>query len=127
MSAPKLVNVPCLEDSDMNEKGDIISDAVKALQKGRPGIIMMQGGFCGHCNKAKPDFSEFAKQGKYFAATIEIDGPESAKALNKKLSAAFGSEYQGVPHYFKVDAQGKFAGHVNTGRSVEKLNAAMSM
>lgn len=116
-----LVNVHHLEDHDVGSDGSVLG----GLNDGKPGIVMMQGSFCGHCQNAKPDFQKFADQGKYYAATIQIDGSESEKKLNNRLSKAFGDAYRGVPHYYKIDSSGKFTGHFTGGRTLEKLNAGM--
>lgn len=105
-----------LEESDLNSNG--------TLKNGKPTLIMIQGNFCGFCNKAKPDYQKVGNKmhGKCTIATIQIDGESpdqgAIKLLEKKLQ-----NYKGVPHYCGFNKQGKLVNHEG-GRdaaSIEKF------
>jgi thiol-disulfide isomerase/thioredoxin len=105
--------VAYLEIDDFKKDGSL----KPYVNQGFPSVVMVQGGFCGYCTKAKPDFQEFAKSGlPVVAACIVIDGSKSeqeAVSVVKKLDPS----YQGVPHYMAFDKNGKFQKNHKGGRT----------
>jgi hypothetical protein len=122
MSKKYLTNVDYLEENDISSDGSIVGN----LNKGKNGVIMLQGLFCGHCGTAKPAIQSIADAGKYYVASIQIDGGDTEKAANKKISTAFGKDFRGVPHYYFVDKNGKFFKHYSGGRSREEIENALA-
>lgn len=122
MSQKYLTDVMYLEASDVGSDGSVLNN----LNNNKKGVVMLQGLFCGHCTKAKPAFQSLANAGKYYAATIQIDGGVTEKEANKKLSAAFGGDFKGVPHYYLIDGSGKFVKHYNGARTKEGIEDALN-
>ena len=116
-----LVNIPYLEGQDINQDGSLKGIVIEK-SKGRPIVMMVQGNFCGYCTKAKPDFSQFAKQTPgVFVVTVQTDGSDSDRAAAKNLSAV--NKAPGVPSFLGFDKNGKFKSIHNGGRDVASLQA----
>lgn len=104
-------NVTYLENEDIDDKGNLKFDPKK------PAICMVQGLFCGWCSKAKPDFQKFAdNHPEIFVCTVQIDGNDSEKQLNSRLSTLING-YRGVPMFFGYDKTGKNIKVHNGGRT----------
>ena len=117
-------NVGYLTRSDFNDEGDIINP--KILKMGKPTLVMMQAGFCGHCVRAKPDFQKFADKAKAskkaFAATISADATEPGEAELKSLYGKIDkSGFRGFPTYVKFDKNGKYVATHEGGRDADSL------
>ena len=83
-------NVTYLENEDIDDKGNLKFDPKK------PAICMVQGLFCGWCSKAKPDFQKFAdNHPEIFVCTVQIDGNDSEKQLNSRLSTLINGGIKG--------------------------------
>ena len=97
-------SVAYLEDVDFDPQGNLLVDT-----GGKPSCILLQGSFCGYCTQMKPEYHKFAKalSNKIFMATIHIDGNDSEKRLNKRLSS-FIPNYKGVPIVLGYDRDGKY-------------------
>jgi thiol-disulfide isomerase/thioredoxin len=105
----KLVNVPYLEPTDLNGK------QINGVTMN--GLLMVQGGFCGHCTTAKPAFQKLhdKTQGKFFVATVASeDEPNLVKLLG----------VQGFPTYFVI-RHGKIAEESKAGRELGGMEAML--
>jgi thiol-disulfide isomerase/thioredoxin len=114
-----LVNIPYVEGNDVNDDGSLKSH----VGKGLPVLIMVQGNFCGYCTKAKPDFQKLENNGEFMVATVQIDGGDTDKMANNKLSKVISSK--GVPAYACFNKNGKFVKMHNGGRDAESLKKSM--
>lgn len=74
-----------------------------------PGIfVLIQGSYCGACNKAKPEFQKLANEGVVTCMTIQLDGEkQSEKDIGKILDDIY-PNMKGVPSYiYFKDASSK--------------------
>ncbi len=112
-------SVAYLEDDDFDSDGNLLVDT-----NGKPTCIMLQGSFCGYCTQMKPEYHKFAKDlgDKVFMATIHIDGNESERNLNKRLST-FIPNYEGVPIVLGYSSEGKYVKTHDGKRTAEALEA----
>lgn len=112
-------SVAYLEDEDFDSDGNLLVDT-----NGKPTCIMVQGSFCGHCIKMKPEYHKFAKAlgDKVFMATIHIDGNDSEKSLNKRLST-FIPKYEGVPIVLGYNSDGNYVKTHDGKRTADALGA----
>ena len=110
-------SVAYLEDEDFDSDGNLLVDT-----NGKPTCIMLQGSFCGYCTQMKPEYHKFAKAlgDKVFMATIHIDGNESERNLNKRLST-FIPNYEGVPIVLGYNREGKYVKTYDGKRTAEAL------
>ena len=111
--------VAYLEDSDFNEKGELINNDIP---KNTPIVVMIQALYCGHCKNAKPAFQEFANatEGKVFCCTIQGDGDrEGERSLAKRLDV-IKPGFRGYPDYV-LYFNGERVNKEITGRGVEDL------
>lgn len=110
-------NVAYLEIEDFNSDGSLKPH----VGRGKPVVLMAQGNFCGYCQKAKPDYLNFAKSnGNVVAASLEIDGSASEKQAANFLKQ-WDSTYRGVPWYGGFNSDGKFAGVHGGGRDTQSI------
>lgn len=87
-----------LENEDFDSKGNLIA---KGIPSDMPVVIMLQSSWCTHCNKAKPNFQDFANatEGAVFCATIQVDGDrESEKTLGRRIKT-IKPNLRGYPDY----------------------------
>lgn len=119
MSSKILVNIPYLEGKDINDDGTLKPE----VTKGKNVLVMIQGDFCGYCTKAKPEFQKLRDISDFTIATVQIDGGETDKKANSKLSKVVSS--QGVPAYACFNSSGKFVKMHNGGRDAESLKKTM--
>lgn len=110
-------SVAYLENEDFDHEGNLKIDT-----NGKPVCIMLQGTFCGYCTQMKPEYHKFARAlgDKVFMATILIDGNDSEKQLNKRLSS-FIPDYQGVPIVLGYDKNGKYVKTHDGDRTAKAL------
>lgn len=110
-------SVAYLEDEDFDSEGNLLIDT-----NGKPVCIMLQGSFCGYCTQMKPEYHKFAKAlgDRVFMATIHIDGNDSERKLNKRLSS-FVPNYEGVPIVLGYDRDGKYVKTHDGKRTAEAL------
>lgn len=96
-------NIVYLENEDFDTNGKL------KHKFNKPVVVMIQGNFCGYCKQMKPAFDEFSKKMKdrVIAATIQIDGNDSEKALAKRLDNILGFKMQGVPTVCAISQDGK--------------------
>lgn len=105
-----------LESSDFDQAGRLVYKG-KRVTSGK-WFIMIQGGFCGYCTKAKPAFVEAASElgskhinkGIVFA-TIHVDSKyDEDKKLASKIKDISGHSLDGIPAFLLYDTQsGKFS------------------
>jgi thiol-disulfide isomerase/thioredoxin len=115
MSKQPLVDIPYLEDPDVNSDGSIKPE----VTSGKFAMVMVQGNFCHFCNEAKPDFQKFAQNNsKVSCLTVQIDGGTSDKQAADKLNKHGG---KGVPSYLVFSSDGKFMKQYTGGRDVASL------
>jgi thiol-disulfide isomerase/thioredoxin len=113
-----LINIPYLEDSDINPDASL----KPSVCKGKPVLLMVQGNFCGYCTKAKPAFQKCVQMvPEVVFATVQTDGSPSERKASQMLSAV--NKSPGVPAYLGFDKNGKFVGIHNRGRDVQDLKA----
>jgi thiol-disulfide isomerase/thioredoxin len=110
--------VAYLTNEDFDSNGNLINPAIPT---DKPVIIMIQAGFCSHCNTAKPAFQQFADKNadKIFAATIQADGEVPGEAELGKRINSIDSSFRGFPTYIAY-YKGKRTIH-NGGRGVSDL------
>jgi thiol-disulfide isomerase/thioredoxin len=88
-----------LEDHDFNSRLKLINKELV----GKPVFIMVQAGFCGYCDQAKPEFQRLAESKIITCATIQPDGKKSSeKKLGEKISKLYPGEFRGYPSYFLI-------------------------
>jgi len=92
----------------MYSLGISFNRSLQGFQGGAPGgttFTMYYADWCGHCQAAKPEFSEFAKQG-----ILKI-GNENCKirmvSPEKEPEAAAGKKIKGFPSFLLETADGK--------------------
>ena len=100
---------------------------IQGFQSGAPDgttFTMYYADWCGHCQTAKPEFTEFAKQG-----ILKI-GNENCKirmiSPEKEPEAAKGKNIKGFPSFLLETADGKtveYTGERNTAGYMAFLNA----
>ena len=93
-----------LQDIDFDAEGRLKTSSFGAGNK--PVLVMIYGSYCGHCQKAKPDFARVFKdhkQSKVFLAAIQTDDTDpSVQKLMKRLPSIlskYGISFNGVPTY----------------------------
>ncbi|MDB4726398.1 thioredoxin family protein [bacterium] len=107
MSDFKSKKIFYLEDSDFTLDWKM---NVKEFD-GKNVVVMVQGGHCGFCTDAKPDFKKLAENhsdGKLVCCTIQLNGKlptgkemrESQKRLAENI-AKIVPDFKGVPVYVK--------------------------
>lgn len=97
---------------------DIDLSSGKAVIKGvsQPGMLLVWAGFCGHCTRFKPVYSELDKKlGKGF----QLMAIEDKKITSAKLNSALG--VQGYPTILWIDGSGRISGSYNGDRSIKTL------
>jgi len=99
---------------------------LQGFQSGAPAntFTMYYADWCGHCKTAKPEFSEFAKQGVLTIGNqnckIRMISPE------KEPEAAKGKNIKGFPSFLLETVDGKtveYTGERNTAGYMSFLNA----
>jgi len=115
--------------NDFQPNGDFKHDL-----KGKPMLIMIGGGFCGHCRTTAPAFSQFAvdikqeatrrldKKAKAVAAFVAVDDPDQ-----KEVGRFLGSLYkiEGIPTFLLYDANGKKV-KIHKERTTQSFHAAVA-
>ena len=110
-------NVAYLEIQDFNSDGSL----KPYVGQGKPVLLMGQGNFCGHCQKAKPALQQLANsQNQFVVATILSDGDKSEKEASKFFKV-WDNQHRGIPAYFGFSSNGKFNTTHQTGRDLESL------
>jgi thiol-disulfide isomerase/thioredoxin len=104
---------------------------LQGFQDGAPAMntfTMYYADWCGHCKTAKPEFSEFAKQG------ILTIGNEKCKirliSPEKEPEAAKGKNIKGFPSFLLETVDGKtveYSGERNTAGYMSFLNANLGV
>lgn len=104
---------------------------VQGFQSGAPDgntFTMYYADWCGHCQTAKPEFIEFAKQG-----ILKI-GNENCKirmiSPEKEPDAAAGKKIKGFPSFLLETTDGKtveYSGERNTAGYMAFLNANLGV
>lgn len=85
-----------------------------------PVFIMIQAGFCGYCDQAKPAFQQLADSGIVQCASMQPDGDlPSEKALSSIVPMVY-PDFPGYPSYVLLDGKGTSFFHVG-GRDVESM------
>jgi len=104
-----LVGVPYLEEAD------VVKGGVKPyVTNGKPVVMMVQAGYCGHCTTAKPAFQKFADSAKNVTVvTIQADGRggEAVKAF----------QVPGYPAYLGFNKNGQLVKAHDGNRDVASL------
>ena len=109
------------------ENDDFTSDGMfKYNQNGKPMVLMVAGGFCGHCKRAAPMFDSFAKKnkGKVFCSVVVLDGDKSEQELGKRLSSIV-PKLSGVPA-FLLFLNGYFRKMYHGPRTIKGLEEFVS-
>ncbi len=103
------------------EVGDVNGSGIESyITGGKKGIIALAAHWCAHCKNMEQAYTQFAKEGKFFAGVIQQDGEEKeALEVFKKVN---GVSANGFPSFAGVSADGKFVKMHNGGRSVEDFN-----
>jgi thiol-disulfide isomerase/thioredoxin len=100
---------------------------IQGFQSGAPDgttFTMYYADWCGHCQTAKPEFSEFAKQG-----VLKIGGQDCKIRMispEKEPEAAAGKQIKGFPSFLLETADGKtveYSGERNTAGYMAFLKA----
>jgi thiol-disulfide isomerase/thioredoxin len=113
----KLRGVNYLEGGDISKEGKLLPHVVKGKKLA---IVMVQGNFCGYCNKAKPDYEKLAELLPSVAVlTVQIDGAQGDKEASKNISVV--NKNPGVPSYLIFDRNGNFLKSHDGGRDVQSL------
>lgn len=117
-----LIDVPYLEDSDINDNGDL----KPIVCKGKMTLLLVQANFCPHCTVVKPDFQKLQKHNdKFTIATIQGDGEGSDKRAYQKLSNRLGDKLRGFPTYIVFNSDGTFKEICEAGRDYSSLSKYM--
>jgi thiol-disulfide isomerase/thioredoxin len=85
-------------------------------------IVMVQGSYCGYCTQMKPLYSKMSRNKEHGVtfATIQIDGTDKERALNKRLPNIINKNLSGVPAFLRFE-NGKFSAMTVGGQSEAKL------
>jgi len=113
-------NVAYMEDDDFDHQGNLVDKI--GIPKNYPVVMMIQAGWCPHCQRAKPAFQEFAHKFRdvVFCATIETDGQKpSERKLGERLNV-IKPNFRGFPDYV-LYLNGKRVDKEIKGRSVRDL------
>jgi len=73
-------NLLHLQDRDIDSEGRLIYTQKVVTERKTPYFIMIQGDFCGHCRRAKPDFIEARMIASFSVLNIP---PQFVDAVNK--------------------------------------------
>lgn len=108
-------DLPHLDNSDFSSNGDLIRN------KGKVGVVMMQGNFCGFCTTNKGFFQQFFDNHKdqYFIATLEVDSDRAAQLMSRIKKVV--KNYSGVPFYLLYSPSGRLLMAHTAPRSYEEL------
>ena len=104
------------------ENQDFDKDGTFLVKTEKPVVILVQAGWCPHCQMAKPAFQKFADKykNKAFCATIQVDGERSSEVeLGKRLTDLKAS-LRGFPDYILI-LNGKVVDKEIKGRDVKSL------
>ena len=106
------------DDFMKTSSGELI---LKGFDKNDIVVIMVQGGFCGYCTRAKPDYLEFAsrmaKKSDVYTCTIQIDN-EDCGEFNDLRDILF---KQGVPSYIAFKGGRLIGEYTENSRSCDSL------
>jgi thiol-disulfide isomerase/thioredoxin len=117
-----LLDVPYLEESDVNDQGELIP----SVCKGKPTLVLLQANFCPHCTVVKPDFQKLLNHNdKFTIATIQCDGGDTDKKACQKISNRLGEKFRGFPTYVIFNKNGSFKEICEVGRDYNSLNNYM--
>lgn len=105
-----------LERSDFTDQGVLINP----LLAQQPVLIMLQAGFCGYCDQAKPSFQQFAEEGLITCATLQPDGDRPSERDLQRIVDKIYPGFKGYPGYLLVKPDGTKIPH-RGGRSAHEL------
>lgn len=110
-----------LQRQDFNDEGNLINKNL--LKHKKKTFVMLQGSFCGWCQKAKPAFQEVGDKlsDKFFIATIQADGRISGEKECNVLFRKIDPTFRGFPTYLLFDEEGKYIKTHNGGRDFDSL------
>ena len=118
----KLRGIIYLEGNDISKEGTLLPHVMKGKKLA---VVMVQGNFCGYCNKAKPDYEKLREllPSSVCVLTVQIDGEQSDKEASKNISVV--NKNPGVPSYLFFDSAGKFLKSHDGGRDAQSLANAL--
>ena len=97
-------NVIYLEQHDL--EGSKLSPQILEIANQRPVLVMIQAGFCGHCQDAKPEFQKCADNNTdILHCTIVSDGSDSEQGIAQDIGSKV-EQYDGVPTFMLFSSDG---------------------
>lgn len=91
-----------LERSDFTDQGVLINPQLAQ----QPVFLMLQAGFCGYCDQAKPFFQQFAEEGLITCATLQPDGDRQSERDLQRIVDKIYPGFKGYPGYLLVKPDG---------------------
>ena len=111
----RLHNIGYLENSDINDDGNIKSN-------GKPTLLFYYGSFCGYCTQASPEIQNLSiTDNTINVKCLLIDGGDSEKDASKHMTKSWDKNSRGVPAYLGFDKNGKFKSIHKGGRDIQSL------
>lgn len=111
-----------LELHDFDDNGVLIAKEITE----KPVMVMLQAGWCGHCQASKSEFQKFADMGIVHCATIQEDGSRPAeRELGKLIPRIYPDNFVGFPSYMLLFPSGKKIAY-NGGRDSESMQHFVS-
>lgn len=109
-----------LEKSDFSDSGDLIG----SYSGDKPIFIMIQGSYCGACQKAKPAFQQLANEGIIQCLTIQLDGERQSEKDISNIITNIYPNLVGIPAFILYLNKERIP--YTGGRSVEEMKQFIS-